>query len=244
MLLAPSSSRLRLRSRRLSAGLAAAFGVALLAVFFYARLDSAPIFSTLRLALFDAYAWSYASKAEAGVAVIDIDDASVTRVGQWPWPRNKLAEILEAAAAAGANVVAFDMVFPEADRLSPESIADAIEVLDEGLAALVRTLPSSDARFAGAIGSLPVVLGLTATDMGGPLPTQPGRFLVRGGLDEITPPAFIGAVGNLPALEAAAGGVGVTNVFAEADGVTRRAPLVARIGGTLYPSLPLAGSTS
>lgn len=239
---APSPSYLRLRSRRVNKSLATLCGIALLAVFFYARIDGAPVFSSLRLALFDTYAWRLAHTAdlpESEILVVDIDDASISQTGQWPWPRDKLAEILQRASDGGAAVVAFDMVFPEADRLSPASIADAIQDLDEDLSAKVRALPSSDARFAAAIGTVPVVLGLTATDSGGSLPAHPGRFLVRGALGDIAPPAFPNAVGNLPALEASAQGIGVTNVFADPDGVIRRAPLMARLGGTLYPSLSM-----
>ena len=73
------------------------------------RLLSAPLAPALR---------------DAGVRVVDIDDESVRRLGQWPWPRTELAALTEAIADAGAAAIAFDIVFSEADRTSPRFLAE------------------------------------------------------------------------------------------------------------------------
>lgn len=238
----PPPTDIRFRNHRPSAVVAALVGVFILAVLFYARAQNAIPFESLRLALFDTLAWQLNRSSALiidDVLVIDIDDASVQMIGQWPWPRDRLAEIVEAAAQGGAKTIAFDMVFSESDRLSLESMSKVIEAYDPALAAEVRALPSSDDHFTAAIAGAPVVLGLAATLTAGLSPSQPGRFVVRGGHTDIAPPTFAGAVSNLHELELVASGLGVTNIFADADGVTRRVPLMLRIGETIYPSLAL-----
>ena len=56
------------------------------------------------------------------VRILDIDDESLSRIGQWPWPRDVMAEIVARLNELGASAVVFDMVFSQPDRLSPESL--------------------------------------------------------------------------------------------------------------------------
>ena len=88
------------------------------------------------------------------VKIVDIDDASLARIGQWPWPRTQLAELLERLTQAGAAAIAFDMVFAERDRSSPEQVlkqwAPTLEMA--ALRDSVALLPSHDSMLAAAIG--------------------------------------------------------------------------------------------
>jgi adenylate cyclase len=60
------------------------------------------------------------------VRIVDIDQASLDRVGQWPWPRTTVARLLENLTAQGAAVVAFDVLFSEPDRTSPEQLLETL----------------------------------------------------------------------------------------------------------------------
>ena len=60
------------------------------------------------------------------VVIVDIDDASLARIGQWPWPRNTVAELVSQIHQAGAKVIGFDIVFAEPDRTSPKNHLDGI----------------------------------------------------------------------------------------------------------------------
>ena len=60
---------------------------------------------------------------QAPVRIVDIDEASLRKLGQWPWPREILARLVDKISAAGAAAIAFDMVFPETDRLGPRNDA-------------------------------------------------------------------------------------------------------------------------
>jgi adenylate cyclase len=100
------------------------------------------------------------------VKIVDIDDESLARIGQWPWPRPHVADLLERLAGAGAAAIAFDMVFAEPDRSSPEQAFNlwpaTLEVL--ALRDSVAVLPSHDSLLAEAIEHAPVVTGFVLTN--------------------------------------------------------------------------------
>ena len=85
--------------------------------------DPAGIFSGAREAVFDAYQRLAPRVYQpTPVRVVDVDDESLRRYGQWPWPRDRLAGMTTRLAQAGAAAIGFDMVFAEPDRSSPAQI--------------------------------------------------------------------------------------------------------------------------
>ncbi len=176
------------------------------------------------------------------VRIVDIDDASLARIGQWPWPRTRLAEIIDKLKAAGARTVTLDLILAEPDRLSPGEFAKLFAEQPQ-LAPLVgqaSQLPSNDDRLAAAIAAAPVVVGLAGETAGDKPPPKPHASFVIAGDDPLqVVPRFNGAVDSLPVLTKPARGLGAVNWLPERDQVVRRVPLLLSIGGTLYPSLPL-----
>ena len=88
------------------------------------QFSAIPGFDRLGLMVFDSYQKA-APRAyqDAGVRIIDIDEESVERLGQWPWSRTEIARLTQRLSDAGAAAIAFDMVFSEPDRTSPGQIA-------------------------------------------------------------------------------------------------------------------------
>ena len=84
-------------------------------------------------------------QAEFPVRVIDIDEAALAEFGQWPWPRDRLATLTDRLTELGAAAIGFDVLFPEADRMSPSRIAAGLPGVDAA------TLPDYDAIFAAAL---------------------------------------------------------------------------------------------
>ena len=77
----------------------------------------------LRLLVFDSFQRiKPRAYREAPVRIVDLDDATLERVGQWPWPRTKVAELVTRLTELGAAVIVFDMVFAEPDRTSPARV--------------------------------------------------------------------------------------------------------------------------
>ena len=190
------------------------------------------------------------------IVIIDIDEASQAELGQWPWPRNTLAALVDRLFDDyGVRVLGLDALFAEAEETSAErvvnelsasAIAEDPAVADE-LARLRKTL-DSNYRFAESFIARDVVTGFVFKDFvranepetTGVLPAA----IIRGdAIAGVTVP-FIdarGFAGNLPDLQenAIAGGF-FDSPLIDADGVFRRAPLVQRFRGDLYPSLALA----
>ena len=180
------------------------------------------------------------------VRIVDIDDESLEKIGQWPWPRTVLAKLVSRLGAGGAAVISFDGVFPEPDRTSPENI---ISLWGEGatnelLRAQLGMIPDHDKVFAEAIAKAPVVLSFGLTNEPHKrLPALKAGFMEHGlrkdRAAEYIWPDFKGAVVNLPILEKAATGNGCFNMGAELDQIIRRVPALFRLNNTLYPSLVL-----
>src|ERR1700752_3739036 len=92
------------------------------------------------------------------VRVVMIDDASIEMIGPWQWPRYYLARLTENLATRKAKVIAFDIVFPERDRVRPETFVSLYPELSPGAAAEVKALQPMDELFGQGIGASPVVL--------------------------------------------------------------------------------------
>lgn len=178
------------------------------------------------------------------VTIVDIDEASLARLGQWPWPRTVLAELVEALFAAGAVVVGFDMVFPEPDRVNPATLSGMLQGLDSETRRLLLSLPSNDAVLAAAIDGRRVVLGRVAQPIADHAQANTplkSTVAVRRTADAPQPSATAivapGLIRNVAMLEAAAAGHGFVSLYPEPDGLVRRVPAVLAHAGTLFPSL-------
>jgi adenylate cyclase len=173
------------------------------------------------------------------VRIVDIDEESLKKIGQWPWPRTVLAELVEKLGAQGAAAIAFDMVFPEPDRMSP---ANAVKFWPDSAAldrlkAEVEKLPSNDQVFAEAIGEAPMVLGFIASPQADSLPETKAGFAHGGDDPRLFAPYYPGAAVSLKMLQDRAQGAGALNWIPDHDQIIRRMPMVVRIGDTLFPSL-------
>jgi adenylate cyclase len=175
------------------------------------------------------------------VTIVDIDEKSLAdpRLGQWPWPRTRIADIITNLTKLGAVVIAFDVVFSEPDRLNPDIAADTFRNLDEATREKLRALPSNDQIFADAIRQSRVVLG----ESGGPdLHPLDNNLPVTGlaMLGEEPQPfmyQFRGLLRNVEVLEKAAAGRGLFTIRPERDGIVRRVPMIMMAQGITMPSL-------
>ena len=217
--------------------------LALLVGFAVLRIaDPAPV-QELRVRTFDTFqVIDPRVKTARPVTIVDIDERSLAdpRLGQWPWPRTRLADIINNLTRLGAVVIAFDAVFPEPDRLNPDIAADTFPNLDEATREKLKALPSNDQILADVIRKSRVVLGESGgpdvhADLDTKLPVtgfamlgeDPQRFIFQ----------FPGLLRNVPVLEEAAAGRGLFTIVPERDGIVRRVPVVMMAQDVLVPSL-------
>jgi adenylate cyclase len=202
--------------------------------------DFAPI-EELRVRTFDTFQrFDPRVKTARPVTIIDIDEKSLAKLGQWPWPRTRIADLVTSLTKLGAVVIAFDVIFSEPDRLNPDAAADTFRNLDEDAKTKLRALPSNDQLFADAMRHSRVVLGesglpemvaeldktIPVTGMA-MLGADPQRHMFN----------FPGLLRNTHVLESAAGGRGLITIKPERDGIIRRVPMVMLAQGQTMPSL-------
>jgi adenylate cyclase len=216
----------RIRRRLLLCGALPAFIIATCAVVrpvFTTRLDDSVYDHMVR--------WAGTRPPGNQVVIVDIDERSLSRYGQWPWPRDLVARLVSRLREARASVIALDIMFPEpqrGDERADAVFADAVRaggvILGYGLTFEAQT-----------VGSQQCVLHPFST-----------AVVQRGAGDPEARPFFraTGAVCSLAPLATAAGASGFMNAAPDRDGVLRRVPLLAELHGRVYPSLALAAVTT
>lgn len=173
------------------------------------------------------------------VLIADIDEDSLADLGQWPWPRDVVAQLVVKLMEAGAIMVGFDIVFAEPDRLSPDKLAVTYDAVNKDLASQLRALPSTDKVLADVLAETRAVLGVAGSLM--PLPKSAVPKAPATAIKGPDPREFItsyeGLVTNLALLDETAGGRGLFSVNPEADSVVRRIPAIARVDKQVYATL-------
>ena len=220
-------------ARRLAPAVAAAVAAGALAV-----AHPGPL-ADLDLAAHDAFVRQTAMPpASPAVAIVAVDEASLDVHGQWPWPRDVIARLVTTLHDAGAVAIAFDILFPEPDRLGTLSMTPGGPT-------------STDAALAAAMRDARVVTGVALTfepPSGAPPPCvlSPVSPVVRH-RDDDDPLAGLftatGTVCSVPVLGQAARATGTINASPDGDGVLRRIPVLTHYRGQVQSTLALAAVT-
>jgi adenylate cyclase len=230
-----------LRTKPGRAALVAA--IVLSAVTFLRVMDPGPI-AHLRDRTFDSYQQIQPRPyGDFPVRIVDIDEASLAALGQWPWPRTVLASLVKRLNELGAAVVAFDVIFSEPDRTSPQQFAHGIDTSNNAerqqLIELMSKLPDHDQVFAAAIEQAPVVLGFAVLqNANGRRPLVKSGFAFAGAEPPQVLPSFSSAATSLEILDKAASGIAALSVSAkDKGGIIRHIPMLFSDGEKTYPSL-------
>ena len=191
------------------------FALLTLAILIGIRVSDPSFVQSVRLRYFDTLITSKPVTQSKQVHVVNIDDKTIERLGQFPFPRTQYANIIEDLYARGAGLVVFNMFMPDNDRFG------------------------KDAGLADTLSRHPVVLPQVAVD------EKVKALAFRPGVSEIGSPAhnftidYPGIQPNIELFNSKAAGIGVVNVLPEIDGVVRRIPMVVSSNGLLYPSISL-----
>jgi adenylate cyclase len=168
---------------------------------------------SVRLRYFDTLVTSQPAKV-TGVHVVNIDEKALEQYGQFPFARNVYAGIIRDLYSRNAGLVVFNILTPDRDRMG------------------------RDGTYVATLQKYPTVLPSIGSAQGRNEPRQPGTVTIGPySLDAFV--TYPGIIANIPAVESAAAGVGITNTLPEIDGVVRRMPMVVAVDGRLYPSLAM-----
>ena len=176
------------------------------------------------------------------VRIVDLDEETLRRTGQWPWPRTLVADLLR-ATCRGAGVVAFDSIFPEPDRTSPPALAKTLPASAVEARALLSRLRDHDEVLARPIKEVQtqgcqVVTAFALTNGDSRRSTAVKRpVLTRGDAPETYLFPYHDVTPTLFPIESAAAGNGSMNNVPDLDGVARKAVLMFSLRGQPVPSL-------
>jgi adenylate cyclase len=179
------------------------------------------------------------------VVIADIDEASLKEIGQWPWPRTIVADLVTKLREMGAVAVGLDIVFAEPDRMSPAVAAAEFRGIDDATRDKLASLPSNDAVLADAIKRA----GAIVVGEAGSAAVAPPRsdaeaalqtgFALRGADPRPFLVTFPGLLRNVLPVEQAAAGRGLFSINPERDGIVRRVPVIMDAQDTLVPALTM-----
>jgi HD-GYP domain-containing protein (c-di-GMP phosphodiesterase class II) len=242
----PISSSARLPRRQalffLLAGLLIALAVGLGGLF-----NVAPATRPDRFALDTLLVQTASGAPASGTVVVDIDEVSLSALGQWPWPRYRVAQLIERIAAAHPSAIAMDIVFPEPDRASLADIQQTFK-RDFGLDVSFNGVPAGlqdNDGFLGQEMARADVVGaryfyfdhVTRNDH----PLRPGVGF-DGRVDLLSLAQAPGVLNSVDAIASQTRISGFVNSRLDADGVLRRLPLLIEHDGVIHASLALAAT--
>ena len=197
-------------------------------------------FSSLRSAFFDLEQRLFlAMRIDAPVTIVEIDEVSLTELGQWPWPRTHLANMVNHLAEWGARAVSFAVILAEPDRLSPENLQLGLPT-DSPVRNALSALPSHDDVLAASLARVPAVLSLAVVPVGsrgaGGVPSATNMVLRIDGAIDLGANRYPALLRNLERLEKASRGAGVISIKPSRDGVVRHLPSLAQVNGAVFPA--------
>ncbi|MHB1205960.1 MAG: CHASE2 domain-containing protein [Rhodospirillaceae bacterium] len=211
------------------------------------RIDDPNVLQVARAQVFDLYLKikPRVLTEDSPVRIITVDQKSVDELGQFPWPRSVMGDLVTNATALGADVIGFDIVFADADQTSVSKVVDAIPrgMIDDALRDRLKNVPTNDTVFGEAIAkSGKVVLGqtLVTENMTYPDAAPLTSFATVGDDPKLFIERHPGVLRPLSVIDSQAAGRGVFSVSGKFfDGIVRQVPMMVSSQGELYPSLAL-----
>jgi len=180
-------------------------------------------------------------KRETDVIIIDIDEKSLGKFGQFPWSRSVFAKIIENVKVSEPKAIGFDIFFSEKDKQSPEEIIKAYNLIPTDVSEL-QNIKGHDEIFREQLEkskSVIAVLGSSVPSHGTHDRSAKARFLSKGGDPKKFTYAYPYSIGSLEKLEKSSKGLGSISFLDQTDGIIRSLPLLVRFENKLYPTMGL-----
>ena len=190
---------------------------------------------------FDLYQKIFAEKKDTEVVIIDIDESSLGKFGQFPWSRSVFAKILDQLNTSNPKAIGFDIFFTEKDKQSPEEIIKSYDLIPADISALQK-LKGHDDLFAEKLKeskSITAVLGSNVPSHTNYDRKAKARFLSKGGDPKKFTYSYPYSIGSLEKLEKNVKGLGSISFLDQTDGIIRSLPLLVRFDEKIYPTMGL-----
>ena len=190
---------------------------------------------------FDLYQKVFAQTKDSEVVIIDIDENSLGKFGQFPWNRNVFAKILDQLNTSNPKAIGFDIFFTEKDKQSPDEIIKSYDLIPSDVAELQK-LKGPDEIFSEKLKeskSIIAVLGSNVPSHSNYDRKAKARFLSKGGDPKEFTYSYPYSIGSLEILEKDVKGLGSISFLDQLDGIIRSLPLVVQFNKKLYPTMGL-----
>ena len=190
---------------------------------------------------FDLYQKLFSEKKDSEVIIIDIDEQSLGKFGQFPWNRTVFAKILEQVNASNPKVVGFDIFFTEKDKQSPDEIIKSYNLITTD-AINLQKLKGPDQIFSEKLNetkSVIAVLGSSVPSHSNYDRKAKARFLSKGGDPKKFTYSYPYSIGSLETIEQSAKGLGSISFLDQLDGIIRSLPLIVKFNNKIYPTMGL-----
>ena len=181
-------------------------------------------------------------KNDSDVIIIDIDEKSLSKFGQFPWNRSIFAKIIENVDSTNPKAIGFDVFFSEKDKQSPEEIIKSYNILANDVINYLINIKGHDERFRQQLEnskSILAVLGSNVSSHGSYDRKAKARFLSKGGDPNQFTYNYPYSIGSLEKLEKSAKGLGSISFLDQTDGIIRSLPLIVRFNKKIYPTMGL-----
>ncbi len=216
------------------------FSIILLLLIFLKIINPSFIKSVSYLS-FDLYQKVFAQKKDSEVVIIDIDEKSLGKFGQFPWNRNVFAKILDQLNTSNPKAIGFDIFFTEKDKQSPDEIIKSYDLIPSDVAELQK-LKGPDDVFSEKLKeskSIIAVLGSNVPSHSNYDRKAKARFLSKGGDPKQFTYSYPYSIGSLEILEKDVKGLGSISFLDQLDGIIRSLPLIVQFNKKLYPTMGL-----
>tara|TARA_B100000579_G_scaffold6110_1_gene4637 strand:+ start:330 stop:2381 length:2052 start_codon:yes stop_codon:yes gene_type:complete len=190
---------------------------------------------------FDLYQKIFAQEKESEVIIIDIDEKSLGKFGQFPWNRKVFAKILDQLNSSNPKAIGFDIFFTEKDKQSPEAIIKSYGLIPADVAD-IQNLKSPDDIFSNKLKeskSIIAVLGSNVPSHSNYNRKAKARFLSKGGDPKDFTYSYPHSIGSLEKLEKNVKGLGSISFLDQLDGIIRSLPLIVQFDKKIYPTMGL-----
>ena len=205
------------------------------------KIINPPFIKSVSYLSFDLYQKVFAKKKDSDVVIIDIDEKSLGKFGQFPWNRTVFAKILDQLNTSEPKAIGFDIFFTEKDKQSPEEIIKSYGLIPSDVAEL-QNLKSPDDLFAEKLKeskSIIAVLGSNVPSHTNYDRKAKARFLSKGGDPFEFTYSYPFSIGSLEVLENNVKGLGSISFLDQLDGIIRSLPLIVQLNKKLYPTIGL-----
>ena len=215
---------------------------AILILLIVLKISNPSFIKSISFISFDLYQKVFPlEKRETDVIIIDIDEKSLGKFGQFPWSRSVFAKIIENVKASNPKAIGFDIFFSEKDKQSPEEIIKAYNLIPTDISEL-QNIKGHDEIFREQLEkskSVIAVLGSSVPSHGTHDRSSKARFLSKGGDPKKFTYGYPHSIGSLEKLEKSAKGLGSISFLDQTDGIIRSLPLIVRFENKLYPTMGL-----